>query len=104
MPASPRINQHIKRDRLPSTAALAAARDRIMEWWEMGWLSDPALADRFKREAVAALPITADAPLEDIFAGLEWRRLRLRQDQRRSAGASRPTARGAAYGRKRPSS
>jgi hypothetical protein len=81
MPASRRVNQHIKRDRLPSAGALAAARDRIIEWWGMGWLSNPALAGRFKREAAAALPIAADAPPEDVFAGLEWRRLRLRQDQ-----------------------
>jgi SAM-dependent methyltransferase len=81
MPATPRVNQHIKRDKLPSCAALAAARDEITAWWETGWLADAALAKRFEREVVAALPVRPGDPLEDLFAGLEWRRLRLHQDQ-----------------------
>ena len=39
------------------------------------------LADRFWREAEAALPIHGGRDLDEVFAGLEWRRLRLRQDQ-----------------------
>ncbi|TGD94580.1 hypothetical protein EU555_32015 [Methylobacterium nonmethylotrophicum] len=81
LPATPRVNQHLKRDRLPSAAALAGARTSIMAWWSDAWLSDPALQGRFEREAAAALPVPASASFEDIFAGLEWRRLRLRQDQ-----------------------
>jgi HNH endonuclease len=30
LPASPRVNQHLKRDRLPSAAALAAAREAVI--------------------------------------------------------------------------
>ena len=81
VPATPRVNQHMKRDKLPSCAALAGARDEITGWWEMGWLADAALAKRFEREVAAALPVPPGVPLEDVFAGLEWRRLRLHQDQ-----------------------
>jgi hypothetical protein len=81
LPASPRVNQHLKRDRLPSASALAGARESIIAWWENAWLSDPALRARFERETVAALPVTTGATTDDVFAGVEWRRLRLRQDQ-----------------------
>jgi HNH endonuclease len=81
LPASPRVNRHLKRDRLPSASALAGARENIIAWWENAWLSDPALRDRFDRETVATLPVTSGATADDVFAGVEWRRLRLRQDQ-----------------------
>jgi hypothetical protein len=35
LPASQRVNQHLKKDRLPSAAALARARENIIAWWEM---------------------------------------------------------------------
>jgi hypothetical protein len=35
LPASPRVNQRLKRSRLPSAAALTAARARIMAWWDV---------------------------------------------------------------------
>jgi HNH endonuclease len=79
LPASPRVNQHLKRDRLPS--ASAGARDSIIAWWENAWLPEPTLRARFERETVAALPVTTGATTDDVFAGVEWRRLRLRQDQ-----------------------
>jgi SAM-dependent methyltransferase len=81
LPAQPAVNRRIKRNRLPSTAALEAARDGIQAWWQRAWEHNPALADRFWREAEAALPIGAGRDLDDVFAGLEWRRLRLQQDQ-----------------------
>jgi hypothetical protein len=81
LPASPRVNQHLKRDRLPSAGALAAARAEIVGWWEVAWQADPALSNRFVREVSAALPVPPHAMAEDVFAALEWRRLRLRQDQ-----------------------
>jgi HNH endonuclease len=81
LPASPRVNQHLKRDRLPSAAALAAAREAVIGWWADAWQPNVALENRFAREVAAALPVAAGSDLEDIFAGLEWRRLRLRRDQ-----------------------
>jgi hypothetical protein len=81
LPAHRRINQHEKRDRLPSVSAMAGARPRVMEWWEGAWERQPHLADRFRREASASLVVSAKAELGDIFEALEWRRLRLRQDQ-----------------------
>ena len=81
MPASPRVNRDLKRDRLPSTHALASARDSILRWWDQAWSVDPALHVRFQMEAVAALPVPDEPDQEEVFAGLEWRRLRLRLDQ-----------------------
>jgi hypothetical protein len=81
LPASPRVNQHLKRDRLPSAAALAGVREAVIGWWAEAWQSDAALDSRFAREVEAALPVVPGSGLEDVFAGLEWRRLRLRQDQ-----------------------
>ena len=81
LPATPRVNQHLKRDRLPSASTLAGARAGIIAWWNDAWLADEALRGRFEREASAALPIGANASVDDVFAALEWRRLRLRQDQ-----------------------
>ena len=81
LPSDRRVNQHQKRDRLPSFATLADARPRILAWWQQAWLNDPALSDRFQREVAAALPVEADPELDDVYTALEWRRLRLRQDQ-----------------------
>lgn len=81
MPACRRVNQDLKRDRLPSSATLGAARNAIIGWWETAWLADEGLGARFRRECAAALPVGADADADEIFDGLAWRRLRLRQDQ-----------------------
>ena len=81
MPASRRINQHQKRDRLPSAAVLAKAGGAIIDWWSESWNADPALANRFASETKAALPIDGASDLEAVFAGMEWRRLRIQQDQ-----------------------
>lgn len=81
LPSSPRVNQHLKRDRLPSASALAGARGSIIAWWQDAWLPAPTLRSRFERESTAALPVSSGASTEDVFAALEWRRLRLRQDQ-----------------------
>jgi SAM-dependent methyltransferase len=80
-PARPSVNRNSKRDRLPSAAALYAARDGLKSWWRQAWEDDDALAERFWREIDAALPVQGGRDLDDVFAGLEWRRLRLRQDQ-----------------------
>ena len=81
LPASRRVNQALKGNRLPSAAALAGARPSVIAWWQSAWQDEPALARRFACEASAALPVPPGATLEEVFAGLEWRRLRLRQDQ-----------------------
>lgn len=81
LPATSRVNQRLKRDLLPSAAALAAAHDSIIAWWDEAWLADPALRIRFERETAAALPVTRGASAEDVFTAVQWRRLRLRQDQ-----------------------
>jgi hypothetical protein len=81
MPSDRRINQHQKRDRLPAAATLLGAKSRILQWWERAWLADPGLQRRFAEEAAAALPATNPQDPEDVFAALEWRRLRLSQDQ-----------------------
>jgi hypothetical protein len=80
-----------KRDRLPSASALAGARESIIAWWQDAWLNDSALRTRFERETMAALPVGSVASTDDVFAALEWRRLRLRQDQQVQgwAGADR---------------
>ncbi|MCJ2071100.1 hypothetical protein MKK75_20280 [Methylobacterium sp. J-030] len=69
-PALRRVNQHEKRDRLPSAAALARAREPVLTWWRAAWDADAALADRFWAEARAALPIAADTSYEAAFTGL----------------------------------
>ena len=93
MPAERRLNQHQKRDRLPSQATLAAARPTILAWWEAAWCRQPMFADRFAAEARAALSVDDPSDLEAVHAALEWRRLRLRQDQQvpewHYAGATR---------------
>jgi hypothetical protein len=33
LPTTPRVNQHLKRDRLPSASALAGAQRNIISWW-----------------------------------------------------------------------
>ena len=81
LPTSRRVNQQMKRDRLPTAGALAAARTEIVAWWEEAWRADAALGERFDREVAATLPVPTGAESDEIFAGLEWRRLRLRQDQ-----------------------
>jgi SAM-dependent methyltransferase len=81
-PCDRKVNQHDKRDRLPSAAVLADSRGRMIVWWERGYLSDEALSARFLREVTASLPIVEGEGAPAIFAAVEWRRLRLLQDQR----------------------
>lgn len=81
-PCDRSVNQHEKRDRLPSAAIFAESRDRIIAWWERAYLADAALGIRFRREVAAALPIHGDSTLAEVYSALDWRRLRLLQDQR----------------------
>ncbi len=81
-PCDRKVNQHEKRERLPSAAIFADSRDRIIDWWERGYLSDEALSQRFMREAAASLPIGSADGAAEVYSALDWRRLRLLRDQR----------------------
>lgn len=80
-PCDRRVNQHEKRDRLPSAAIFAESRERLVSWWHSAYLADEALASRFEREVAASLPVNALGDLNEIYSALDWRRLRLVQDQ-----------------------
>ena len=82
MPSSRRVNQHQKRDMLPNDATLREAKDRVVEWWGIGYCADRKLRDRFRLEATARLPAIGSASdLEDVFGALGLQRLRLSNDQ-----------------------
>jgi hypothetical protein len=84
---SRRVNQRLKRDRLVDFVTLASAHERITDWWRRGYARARArpVADRFAREAAATLSVTkvddVDRLLDEIYAGVEWQRMRLRHDQ-----------------------
>ncbi|MCX7931704.1 MAG: methyltransferase domain-containing protein [Rhodovarius sp.] len=83
LPAHRRLNQREKRERLVAAAALAAAKDAILAWWDEAYLhGEEATRVRFLEEVRTSLPVAKDrAPdLAEVFAGLEFRRLRLRQE------------------------
>ena len=81
LPARDNINLS-KSDRLPSSSAMADARDRMLEWWRHAWVQSPQ-EDRFFMEALYSLPgLEVDTPrLEDIFIAAQHQRARLKQDQ-----------------------
>jgi hypothetical protein len=58
LPTDRRVNQHGKRERLPSAEALQRARDAISSWWSAGYLcaGDLVLPARFETEARSSLP------------------------------------------------
>ena len=80
-PCDRRVNQHEKRDRLPSAAIFAESRERVVDWWQAAYLADEALASRFEREVSASLPVNTLDDLDEVYSALDWRRLRLLQDQ-----------------------
>ena len=84
LPAAPAVNRHGKRERIVAAPALEAAKPRILGWWEQAYLGgDPAIRARFAEEARSTLPIAPDRDLpdlEEVFAALDFRRLRLRQE------------------------
>jgi SAM-dependent methyltransferase len=82
LPTSAEVNRRGKRDLIVGAAALAEARPRILSWWQQAYAAGP-LQDRFAEEARTTLPITRQAgalDLEEVFAALDFRRLRLRQE------------------------
>lgn len=83
LPSAPAVNQQ-KSDRLPSAEALAASRERILEWWETAYACHEEMKDRFFVEARASLPLfdEPEAKIEVLFDGLGARRQSLVTDQR----------------------
>lgn len=81
-PCDRRVNQHEKRDRLPSARTVAESRERLVGWWRTAYLGDDALRGRFIREVGAALPVADPTDAVEVYAAFDWRRLRLSQDQR----------------------
>ncbi len=87
MPAHRRVNQHEKRDRLPSSEALHRAGDGIVSWWEAAYLvpGDLVLPSRFGEEARASLPgLSGQSGIpghDEVLAAVSLQRLRLRRDQ-----------------------
>lgn len=83
MPADRTTNQQQKREKLPTSGALAGAHDRILDWWQSAYaLREAAVAQRFYAEANSSLPISAtNCDLDRIFDGVVIRRIALRADQ-----------------------
>ena len=87
LPSSRSVNQHQKRDRLPSKICLLTSQDRILEWWDMAYLhQDSILIGRqFADEACASLrvdaPSTDASYLEQIFHSVLIQQLHLKSNQ-----------------------
>jgi hypothetical protein len=83
LPTHREVNQKLKRDRLPSAAALARAESRIIGWWQQAYLgkTDTPLPDQFLQQARTSLPAFSTAAPGDIFASVTLQRIRLRHDQ-----------------------
>ncbi|SDB22114.1 HNH endonuclease [Belnapia rosea] len=86
MPSHRHVNQHSKRERLPSAEALQQAGPAIADWWEAAYLrpEDHVLPVRFASEARASLPglSTVDAVRgPEVQAAMALQRTRLRRDQ-----------------------
>jgi SAM-dependent methyltransferase len=87
LPAHRRVNQHLKRDRLPSAEALQKAQGRVLDWWRAAYFApdNVALLRRFSDEARASLPAMEASngvpELGNVYAAVELQRLRLHQDQ-----------------------
>ncbi|WP_051212233.1 class I SAM-dependent methyltransferase [Rubritepida flocculans] len=84
LPAASRLNRHAKGERVATSRLLWEAKPRIQGWWREAYLDGPApVRARFIEEARSSLPLRpgAGAPdLEELFAALDFRRLRLRQE------------------------
>ena len=85
LPVHREVNQRLKREKLPTDLALRQAKDRIICWWDTGYIrsDNQILVDQFSLEASATLPTLEDptVDLEDVFSALSLQRLRLSNDQ-----------------------
>lgn len=81
MPVARTVNQHQKKDKLPSTAVLAAASDQIVDWWERAYLCSEAWSQRFWKEARASLPLAGEGNLADLQAAIALKRMAIKATQ-----------------------
>jgi hypothetical protein len=85
LPAHRITNQIQKRNKLPSADLLYAAKDRIQEWWNTGYLKadKTVLPDRFITEARATLSLLGsnETNLDDVYTALTLQQARLKYDQ-----------------------
>jgi SAM-dependent methyltransferase len=84
LPANRFVNQRQKGDKLVTASSLEHARERILEWWNQGYLhGGEYLEQRFMTEASIALPLadTREEPnIDAIFDALVLKRTALKQD------------------------
>jgi hypothetical protein len=82
LPTARAVNQKSKREKLVTAPALASARSAIVDWWADAYRRDDALRIRFAEEVRTSLPVTkrAEPDPDEVFAALEFRRLRLHQE------------------------
>jgi len=87
LPSTRSLNQHEKRDLLPSATLLDSARERIQEWWRAGYAigANSTIADRFFLEARSSLPLINASDdliaIDDVFDAVAFQRLRLKENQ-----------------------
>ena len=66
-------------------SSLVGARERILEWWQIAYVEQKTLEERFVDEAIATLPGTLAAAgppsPEDVFDGLMLQLATLKRDQ-----------------------
>jgi hypothetical protein len=97
LPSTRSVNQHDKRDRLPSASTLNSARERVQDWWRAGYSlgADSPFAERFFIEARSTLPLLNAADdsiaIDDVFDAVAFQRLRLKKNQQIPEWAGRPT-------------
>jgi SAM-dependent methyltransferase len=96
LPSTRSVNQHEKRDRLPSASLLNSARERVQDWWRAGYAlgADSPFADRFFLEARSSLPMIIAFDdlilVDDVFDAVAFQRLRLKENQQIPEWAGRP--------------
>ena len=87
LPSNRVINQHKKRDKLPSASTLLQAAASIKAWWDDAYLTscNANLSQRFELEAKSTLPgivqFENKMNLANLFQAVNTQRIRLRHDQ-----------------------
>ena len=87
LPSSRSVNQHQKRDRLPTKICLLNSHDQILEWWDKAYIRQDSsfIRKRFADEAGASLRVDApsadDLYLEQVFHSVLIQQLHLKSNQ-----------------------